>query len=130
MINDILHHILACGVSAEISRVDLVHIDGVEHGVLDQLGLVSVAQVVQKISSSVQHRGGVGGVGARQAGASVAGGGLEDGVPWPDIGPGDDARRPHPRLLTMVPYRLVRTITSNCHGLETSCMQQLSMIIC
>merc|ERR1711892_620886 len=29
----------------------------------------------------------------------------------------------------MVPYKLVRTITSNCHGLETSCMQQLSMIM-
>merc|ERR1712183_463585 len=29
----------------------------------------------------------------------------------------------------MVPYRLVRIITSNCQGLDTSCMQQLSMIM-
>uniref|UniRef100_A0A915IEU6 Uncharacterized protein n=1 Tax=Romanomermis culicivorax TaxID=13658 RepID=A0A915IEU6_ROMCU len=37
--------------------------------------------------------------------------------------------RPAAKLSTMLPYKFGITQTSNCCGLDTNCMQQLSMII-
>ena len=37
--------------------------------------------------------------------------------------------KPAPTLETMFPYKLGMTMTSNCWGLETSCMEALSTIM-
>merc|ERR1712117_834929 len=62
------------------------------HRTLDQLCMVFVTKMIQKVSTRIQHSTGVGNILTSQVSASVSGGWLKDGIPGANIDTRDDTR--------------------------------------